>query len=89
MNHLLVRNRSLEKLLDNEINWKNSLDMITGDILKSFKTALKLLIKNQYLNGVSLIKCNNIPIEAKFWLWIRCNYTNEWQIWRRNRSIAE
>ncbi len=36
---------------------------VIGDILKNFSTSLKLLLKDKYLSGVSLIECNEIPIQ--------------------------
>ncbi len=31
--------------------------------MKNFSTSLKLLLKDKYLSGVSLIECNEIPIK--------------------------
>jgi hypothetical protein len=54
---------SEKNMLNNEFNKRNSLDLITRDILKRFAASLKLLMKNKYVSGISLIECNEIPIK--------------------------
>jgi hypothetical protein len=59
-------NKSNDKIVDKALNEKSFSDLITENILRNFDISFKLLLKYQYLSGVSLIECVKIPIKQNF-----------------------